>query len=84
MFKKIAVGTNLFGQNKAQDLALQSLIKCKQRYPDNIDLYNIQFENGKDLTEHPEFKTLRCLKRTSKEVCGGTRELPIVDRKSVV
>ena len=78
MYKKIAVGTNLFGSNKAQDLALQSLIKCKQKYPDNIDLYNIQFENGKDLTEHSEFKTLRCLKRTSKDVCNGTRELPIV------
>jgi len=78
MFKKIAVGTNLFGQNTAQDLALQSLIKCKKRYPDHIDLFNIQFENGKDLTEHPDFKTIHCLKRTSKDVCNGTRELPIV------
>ena len=78
MFKKIAVGTNLFGSNKAQDLASESLIKCKAKFPDNIDLFNIQFEDGKDLAEHVNFKTLRCLKRTSKAVCNGNRELPIV------
>ena len=75
---KIAVGTNLFGINSAQTLASESLVKCKKKFPDTIDLFNIQFENGKDLVEHPEFKTLRCLKRTSKDVCGGDRELPII------
>lgn len=75
---KIAVGTNLFGDNFAQTLALQSLVKCKELFPDTIDLFNIQFEDGKDLTENVNFTTLRSLKRTSQDVCNGKRQLPIV------
>ena len=75
---KIAVGTNLFSSGVRQELALQSLIKCKQKFPDRIDLFNIQFENGKDLSENSNFTTLRSLKKTGNEICGGTRGLPIV------
>ena len=75
---KIAVGTNLFGSCPRQDLGIQSLLKCKKILGDQIDLFNIQFANGKDLTEHSEIKTLKTLTKTSKEVCNGDRELPIV------
>lgn len=75
---KIAVGTNLFGTGQRQELAMQSLVKCKEIMPAAIDLFNLQFESGKDLTENAAFKTLRCLKKTGADVCGGTRGLPIV------
>jgi hypothetical protein len=75
---KIAVGTNLFGSCPRQDLGIQSLLKCKKILGDQIDLFNIQFANGKDLTEHDEIKTLKCLTKTSNDICGGKRELPIV------
>ena len=75
---KIAVATNLFGTCPRQSLGIQSLIKCKESLGDSIDIFNIQFANGKDLTEHEGLTTLRCLKQTSKDVCSGGRELPIV------
>lgn len=75
---KIAVGTNLFGTCFRQSLGIQSLLKCKELLGDQIDLFNVQFADGKDLTEHEGLQTLRCLKTTSKDVCGGQRELPIV------
>lgn len=75
---KIAVATNLFGKCSRQDLGIQSLLRCKNIMSDKIDLFNIQFENGKDLTEHEGLTTLRCLKKTSKHVCNGERELPII------
>lgn len=75
---KIAVGTNLFGTGSRQELGIQSLIKCKEILNNKIDLFNLQFEDGKDLREHKEFKTLRVLCKTSNDVCNGTRSLPIV------
>jgi hypothetical protein len=75
---KIAVGTNIFGRCSRQDLGIKSLLKCKEILGDKIDLFNIQFADGKDLTEHEGIKTLKCLTKTSKDVCGGERKLPIV------
>jgi len=75
---KIAVGTNLFGSCSRQTLGSDSLLKCKQLFNDKIDLFNLQFENGRDLSEKEGFKTLRVLKRTSKELFGGDKYLPIV------
>jgi hypothetical protein len=77
MSKKIAVGINIFKESFRQSLCIESLIKCKQSLPDTIDLYNLQFFDGRDLTEHKDFKTLKCLKKTSTELCNGTRGLPI-------
>jgi hypothetical protein len=76
--KKIAVGINIFKTSKRQDLCIQSLLKCKKLFPDIIDLYNIQYENSNDITEHTEFKTLKALKQTSNKICGGNRNLPCV------
>lgn len=75
---KIAVGTNLFGKCPRQGLGIKSLLKCKESLADQIDLFNVQFADEKDLTEHQGFQTLKCLKSTSKDVCNGERELPIV------
>lgn len=75
---KIAVGTNLFGNGKRQDFGIQSLLKCKTVMGDSIDLFNLQFADGKDLREHENFKTLKALKLTSKDVCDGSRGLPII------
>lgn len=75
---KIAVGTNLFGKCFRQTLGSDSLIKCKAKFRDQIDLFNLQFEDGRDLTEKEGFTTLKCLKRTSKKALGGDKHLPIV------
>ena len=75
---KLALGTNAFGNCPRQELGLKSLLKCAEKFPDNIDLFNIQFENGKDLREVDGFKTLYTLKKTSNDVCSGGRELPLV------
>jgi len=58
---KIAVGTNLFGNGKRQDFGIQSLLKCKSKFANEIDLYNIQFANGKDLREQEGLATLKSL-----------------------
>lgn len=75
---KIAVATNLFGTCPRQSLGIQSLLKCKEIIGDRIDLFNIQFEDGRDLTEYDGLTTLKCLKKTSKDVCNGSRKLPII------
>lgn len=75
---KIAVGTNLFGNGKRQDFGIQSLLKCKSKFANEIDLYNIQFANEKDLREQEGLTTLKSLKLTSKDVCNGDRGLPII------
>ena len=65
--KKIAFGVNLFGTARRVDLAIESYVKIKQKYPDNIDLYNIQFaDTSIKGREHSEFKTIRTLKQSSK------------------
>jgi hypothetical protein len=75
---KIAVGTNLFGYSSRQEFGIQSLLKCKEKMPDQIDLFNLQFKNEKDLREQEGFTTLKCLEKTSKDVCNGDRGLPII------
>jgi len=75
---KIAVGTNIFGECCRQSLGIESLLKCKDKFKDKIDLFNLQFENGRDLKEVDGFKTLKCLKRTSKNEINGDKHLPMV------
>lgn len=75
---KIAVGTNLFGNCRRQSLGIESLLKCKQVLGDSIDLFNIQFADGSDLKEQEGFNNLLSLNKTSKDVCSGSRKLPII------
>ena len=75
---KIAVGTNIFGDCNRQSLGIKSLLKCKSKFSDKIDLFNLQFEDGRDLKEVEGLKTLHCLKHTSKNTIGGDKHLPMV------
>lgn len=61
---KIAIGTNIFGNDHRQDICIQSLERLKKEF-NEVELYNLQFEDGKDLTEHNSFITLKCLKTKS-------------------
>lgn len=78
--KKIAFGVNLFGENDRVELAIESFLKIKEKYS-SIDLYNIQFED-KSIKgrEHPAFKTLRAMKKTSKNFIQGEskRTIPVL------
>lgn len=78
--KKIAFGVNLFGNTVRTDLCIQSLLKVKEKYPDIIDLYNVQF---KDVTkkgrEHPQIKTLRVLEESNLDYVTDTkRTIPMM------
>lgn len=78
--KKIAFGVNLFGKSIRTDLCIESLLVVKRKYPDIIDLYNIQFEDkaikGR---EHPDIKTLFVLKESNKDyVKESTRTIPML------
>lgn len=79
--KKIAFGLNLFGRTKRVDLAIESYLKIKQKYPNNIDLYNIQFKDtaikGRD---HTAFKPLRTMNKSSKDYIVGEskRTIPML------
>lgn len=64
--KKIAIGINLFGKNSRVDLAIESLIRMKKKFPNDFDLYNIQFvDKNVPFREHPEYKLIRVLKETN-------------------
>jgi hypothetical protein len=78
--KKIALGVNLFGKTNRTDLCVDSLLKIKEKYPDTIDLYNIQFEDKSIVgREHPSFKPLHVLKESNKTyVPESTRTIPLM------
>ena len=64
--KKIAIGLNLFGTSPRTDMCIESLIRAKNKYPDNIDLYNVQFvDESIKHRLHPSFKLIRVLKETN-------------------
>ena len=77
---KIVIGTNLFGDNERQSLCKQSLTKLSRTYKGEIELFNLQFEDGTNLTEDPGFKTLKVLKKKSVDLVPDARnkELPIM------
>ena len=78
--KKIAFGVNLFGKSIRSDLCIESLVKLKEKFPDIIDLYNIQFEDRAIVgREHPAFKTLYVLKESNKtHVPASDRTIPLM------
>jgi len=79
--KKIAFGLNLFGQSSRVDRAIESYLKIKRKYPINIDLYNLQF-NDRNIKgrEHPDFKSLYKLKESNKNYIVGEskRTIPML------
>lgn len=79
--KKIAFAVNLFGENKRTDLAIESFLKIKQKYP-NIDLYNVQFVDEQIKGRyHADIPTLRVLKDSSKNYIKrpSKKTLPIMN-----
>lgn len=78
--KKIALGVNLFGKSVRTDLCIESLLAIKRKFPDIIDLYNLQF---KDVTKpgrmHNEFKLLTALETSNQTyVPESQRTIPIM------
>jgi hypothetical protein len=78
--KKIALGVNLFGKSVRTDLCIQSLVALKKKFPDVIDLYNIQFvDESIKGREHPDIKTLRVLTESNHNYIQGTpRTIPMM------
>jgi len=78
--KKIAFGVNLFGKSVRTDLCIESLLALKKKYPQNVDLYNLQFEDRTKLGRvHPDFTTLYVLKESNQDyVQGSTRTIPMM------
>lgn len=65
--KKIAVGINLFGESVRTDLCVESILKCKEKYP-SIDLFNVQFKTPTKYRSHPDFKLLQVLEKSNQDV----------------
>lgn len=80
--KKIAFGVNLFGTSKRSDMAIESFLKIKESFPNNVDLFNVQFvdENIKGRI-HKDVPTLRVLQDTSKNYIKreSKKTLPIMN-----
>lgn len=75
--KSIAIGINVFGNFKRQDLCIESLYRIRDRHP-NVKLYNIQ-QYGLPETQQPYFETIYDRGRTAANtVPGGTQSLPMV------
>ena len=73
---KIAIGTNIFGSFHRQNTCIESLKKIKKKFPDIVDLYNIQSIDNPQ--EEKDFETLAVLKKTSKDIvpnCKKTKPL---------
>lgn len=78
--KRIAFGVNLFGNNDRVELAIESFIKIKEKYP-TIDLYNIQFKDPAAKGRlHPAFTTLNTMEKSSKDFIQGEskRTIPML------
>jgi hypothetical protein len=69
---KIAIGINIFGENKRQNLCIEVLKKIKSKFKDVV-LYNITFENEKN--NHAEFFHLPFLKQTAKDVITNSKSI---------
>jgi len=66
--KRIAFGVNLFGSSIRTDLSIESYLKIKKKYPDNVDLFNVQFiDESVKYRAHPEFKLLRALEQSNQD-----------------
>lgn len=78
--KKIALGVNLFGKSIRTDLCIESLLRVKSKYPDTVDLYNIQFKDrGKGGLDHSEFKSLHVLEESNRDYVTDTkRTIPMM------
>lgn len=76
--KSIALGINIFGNFKRQDLCIDSLKRIKEKN-ENVTLYNIQQAGQKSPIIHPDFETIYDKGRTAANTVGGcTMQMPMV------
>jgi len=69
---KIAIGTNIFGSFHRQDTCIESLKRVEEKYPDIIDLYNIQPEENPQ--EENGLRTLPLLRETCKNIIPNCKK----------
>jgi hypothetical protein len=75
MQNKIAIGINIFGKNRRQDLCIDVLTKFSKKY-NNIKLYNITFNDETNYNEN--FIHLPLLKTKAKDIIKDSKsEKPI-------
>jgi hypothetical protein len=71
----IAVGVNIFGRCRRQDLAITALKRQAEKFP-NLKLYNITFENEQNF--EPDFIHLPLLKRRARDIVRNSEsEKPV-------
>lgn len=66
---QLAIGINIFGKSRRQDLCIYVLTKLASKY-DNIKLYNITFEN--ESNENSNFIHLPFLTKKAKDIIPGS------------
>jgi len=79
--KKIALGVNLFGASKRSDLCIESILKCKEKFP-SMDLYNVQFQDTSiKHRKHEAFKPLHVLRKSNQDVITAPSKkiIPLMD-----
>jgi hypothetical protein len=67
---KIAIGINIFGENKRQTFCIDVLKKLKDKFNNKISLYNITFKN--ESNKDSSFIHLPFLKQTAEDIIEGS------------
>ena len=79
---KIAIVTNTFGKYHRQNVAVESWLHLKDTFPDDVSLFNLQFEDEKGtFTDHyPGVTTAHVLKQSSQTVIiePVKKKLPLI------
>lgn len=76
--KSIAIGINIFGDFKRQQLCIDSLLRLKKKH-DNVTLYNIQQAHSTNIDIHPEFETIYDTGRVAaNSIKECTMQMPMV------
>jgi len=76
---KLLLGTNLFGNNHRQSIAIDSWINVQIHFPDTIQLCNIQLESDPSPTEDSRLETIKISGRSAKDVIpGSTKNMPVL------
>jgi len=76
--KSIAIGINIFGDSKRQQLCIDSLLRLRDKHK-NIKLYNIQQAQIKNIDIHSSFETIYDSGRVAaNQIEGCTMQMPMV------
>lgn len=77
---KIAIGTNFFGNYHRQTIAIDSLIKIKSKYKNNVDLFGIQFKEEKEeIEKRSDINYIFELTRSSRDLFSNDKKLPYIN-----